>query len=418
MGHNSQHPNSESAIKTNHEVLASVIGRGFSAMLTPDQAAKLEGIWPESKSFNGYGLGPVPAKFKGECSAEENFTLSNCNRKIVGARFYSTGFEAENGPLESFGLTFFRSARDSDGHGTHTASTIAGAPVDNVNLFGVGTGTASGDVLAALDDATNDGVDIISMSLGPDPPPNLSILRMQFQMEGFSIHPQNKESFYGLIAGSMALVPGVTPKNARFALVHGATHNTKRYIVYTGHNSQHPNSESAIKTNHEVLASVIGSHDGVQDAALHHYTKTFRGFSAMEFGLNRRASTAMPAKFKGECSAEENFPLSNCNRDSAPLAIYKACWFNLCSDADVLAALDDATNDGVDIISMSLGPDPPQPIYFENPISIGNFYAFQKGIVISASAGSSFFTSTATNIAPWILTVAASFMDREIQTNI
>ncbi|CAI9778330.1 unnamed protein product [Fraxinus pennsylvanica] len=148
--------------------------------------------------------------------------------------------------------------------------------------------------------------------------------------------------------------------------------------------NQHPNSESAIKTNHEVLASVIGSHDGVQDAALHHYTKTFRGFSAM-------LTPDQAAKLAGT-------NIASGGAISAPLAIYKACWFNLCSDADVLAALDDATNDGVDIISMSPGPYPPQPIYFENAISNGSFHAFQKGIVISASTGNSFFPSTATNV--------------------
>ena len=36
---------------------------------------------------------------------------------------------------------------------------------------------------------------------------------------------------------------------------------------------------------------------------------------------------------------------------SARLAIYKACWFNLCSDADILNAMDDAISDGADILS-------------------------------------------------------------------
>lgn len=102
----------------------------------------------------------------------------------------------------------------------------------------------------------------------------------------------------------------------------------------------------------------------------------------------------------------------------ARLAIYKACWFNLCSDADLLSALDDSISDGVDIISLSLGPDPPQPIYFEDAISIGAFHAFQKGILVSASAGNSFFPNTACNVAPWILTVAASSLDREFNSNI
>lgn len=98
---------------------------------------------------------------------------------------------------------------------------------------------------------------------------------------------------------------------------------------------------------------------------------------------------------------------------SARLSIYKACWFSDCEDADLLAAIDDAIHDGVDIISISLGPLPPQPIYFEDAFSIGTLHAFQKGVVVCASAGNSFFPRTTTNVPPWILSVSASTIDRE-----
>ncbi|GMP88491.1 hypothetical protein CsSME_00040464 [Camellia sinensis var. sinensis] len=42
-------------------------------------------------------------------------------------------------------------------------------------------------------------------------------------------------------------------------LLHGATANTKHYIVYMGLHS-HPNSESVITANHDILTSVIGRH--------------------------------------------------------------------------------------------------------------------------------------------------------------
>ncbi|OWM68994.1 hypothetical protein CDL15_Pgr025181 [Punica granatum] len=208
------------------------------------------GLWPESRSYDDTGLGPVPERFRGECIPGENFTSAHCNRKIIGARYYYKGFEADEGPLESFNQTFFRSARDSGGHGSHTSSTIAGSVVDDVSLYGLGRGTARG-------------------------------------------------------------------------------------------------------------------------------------------GAPR-----------------------------ARLAMYKVCWINLCSDADILAAMDDAISDGVDILSLSLSPTPPQPSYFHDTISIGVFHAFQKGILVSASAGNSFFPRTAINVAPWILTVAASTVDREFTTNI
>ncbi|KAI3960999.1 hypothetical protein MKW92_048139 [Papaver armeniacum] len=147
------------------------------------------GVWPESESFNDNGLGPVPERFKGECIAGDQFTVENCNRKIIGARYYSKGSEQLRGPLESRNITFYRSARDSNGHGTHVASTVAGSVVNNVSLFGIASGTARGgmpsarlaiyktcwplcadaDVLAAFDDAISDGVDIISISIDSTP---------------------------------------------------------------------------------------------------------------------------------------------------------------------------------------------------------------------------------------------------------
>ncbi|KAI3985297.1 hypothetical protein MKX01_033611 [Papaver californicum] len=304
---------SNSVISSNHDLLASVTGcsihqakeatvhhysksfRGFSAILTAEQAQQLRktesvisvfeskinqlhtthswdflgadyvpqdnsniesksdvivgvfdsGVWPESESFNDNGLGPVPKRFKGECVAGDQFTVENCNRKIIGARYYSKGAEAR-GPFESRNETFFRSARDSDGHGTHTASTVAGSVVNNVSLFGMASGTARGGM------------------------------------------------------------------------------------------------------------------------------------------------------------------------SSARLAIYKTCWLNRCTDADNLAAFDDAISDGVDIISISIAASPDG--FFDDPISIGSFHAFKKDILVSTSAGNTGVATT--KCAPWLLTVAASSIDREFISNV
>ncbi|GLJ29038.1 hypothetical protein SUGI_0573020 [Cryptomeria japonica] len=43
------------------------------------------GIWPESKSFNDAGLGPVPSRRKGTCQSGRVFNSSHCNRNIIGA---------------------------------------------------------------------------------------------------------------------------------------------------------------------------------------------------------------------------------------------------------------------------------------------------------------------------------------------
>ncbi|KAL6275331.1 hypothetical protein ACE6H2_018932 [Prunus campanulata] len=128
------------------------------------------GIWPESESFKDDGFGPHPPKScKGVCDGGKNFT---CNNKLIGARRYTA-----------------ESARDELGHGTHTASTVAGNAVKDVNFYGLAKGTARGgvpaarivvykvwgpplghNVLAAFDDAIADGVNIISISMGNDDP--------------------------------------------------------------------------------------------------------------------------------------------------------------------------------------------------------------------------------------------------------
>ncbi|KAH7690741.1 Peptidase S8 subtilisin-related protein [Dioscorea alata] len=97
----------------------------------------------------------------------------------------------------------------------------------------------------------------------------------------------------------------------------------------------------------------------------------------------------------------------------AHLAIYKVCGLETCANADILAAMDAAISDGVDVLSISLGSFF-QP-FFENSIVVGAFSAIEQGVFVSCSAGNGGPTaSVITNDAPWILTVAASTMDRRI----
>ncbi|KAL7105905.1 hypothetical protein ACP275_07G076100 [Erythranthe tilingii] len=206
------------------------------------------GIWPESPSFGDANMPPVPAGWKGQCQPGEAFNSSTCNRKVIGARYYLNGFEAEE-ELENNSVSF-KSARDSVGHGSHTASTAAGRFVNNVNYKGLGNGKA-------------------------------------------------------------------------------------------------------------------------------------RGAAPM-----------------------------------ARIAVYKACWKTACYDADILAAFDDAIGDGVHILSLSLGADSPDVDYYNNAISVGSFHALSHGISVVASVGNDGSVGSASNLAPWMITVGASSIDRDFLSDV
>ncbi|CAM0902095.1 unnamed protein product [Alopecurus aequalis] len=101
----------------------------------------------------------------------------------------------------------------------------------------------------------------------------------------------------------------------------------------------------------------------------------------------------------------------------AHLAMYKVCNEDGCAGADILAGIDAAVSDGCDVISMSLG-GPTLPPY-KDSIAIGTFAAVEKGIFVSMSAGNSGpLHGTLSNDAPWMLTVAASTMDRLISAKV
>ena len=102
----------------------------------------------------------------------------------------------------------------------------------------------------------------------------------------------------------------------------------------------------------------------------------------------------------------------------ARIAVYKVCWDSGCYDVDLLAAFDDAIRDGVHIMSLSLGPESPQGDYFDDAVSVASFHAAKHRVLVVASVGNQGNPGSATNVAPWIITVAASSTDRDFTSDI
>ena len=160
------------------------------------------GIWPQHPSFSDRtGTGPQGQSGKldyqqipgwhGKCTPGEDFAASDCNQKLIGAQYFGEGFGGEEGVSAVFPSEVW-SARDNVGHGTHVASIAAGNSGVEATIFGEVVGEISGiaprarisaykvcwgssgcfatgeDILAGVDQAVADGVDVVNISLGND----------------------------------------------------------------------------------------------------------------------------------------------------------------------------------------------------------------------------------------------------------
>ncbi|MCD4812058.1 S8 family peptidase, partial [bacterium] len=161
------------------------------------------GIWPESLSFsdrtgvNGNGKNDGKLSYHqipgwhGKCTPGEDFPASDCNKKLIGAQYFNASWGGDAG-IEAQRPWEFTSPRDYNGHGTHTASTAGGNYGVEVTgpaaVFGTISGIAprariasykalwstedgstasgfTGDLVAAIDQAVADGVDVINYSI-------------------------------------------------------------------------------------------------------------------------------------------------------------------------------------------------------------------------------------------------------------
>lgn len=161
------------------------------------------GIWPESLSFsdrtgtNGNATKDGKLSYQqipgwhGKCTPGEAFNASMCNQKLIGAQHFNAAWGGDEG-IEAKRPWEFASARDYNGHGTHAASTAGGnfnVPATGpAAIFGSINGVAprariaaykalwssedasvasgfTSDLVAAIDQAVADGVDVINYSI-------------------------------------------------------------------------------------------------------------------------------------------------------------------------------------------------------------------------------------------------------------
>ncbi|CAI0414073.1 unnamed protein product [Linum tenue] len=129
------------------------------------------------------------------------------------------------------------------------------------------------------------------------------------------------------------------------------------------------------------------------------------------------ASTAAGSAVQGANALGQGWGTASGMAPMAHLAIYKVCGEQGCPDSAILGAIDAAVGDGVDVLSLSLGGD--SAPFYEDGIAIGAFGAIKKGVLVSCAAGNNGpTTGSLSNEAPWILTVGASTVDRQMGSTV
>jgi hypothetical protein len=154
------------------------------------------GVWPEHPQLADTGVtASPPAKADGTpraCQFGDNpltpaTDVLACNHKLIGGQAFMTAYNTNVGDD-----IYANTARDSNGHGTHTTTTAAGNAVASANPLGIDRGPISGlapgawvsaykvcgptgcfpsDSAAAVQQAILDGVRVINFSIsgGSDP---------------------------------------------------------------------------------------------------------------------------------------------------------------------------------------------------------------------------------------------------------
>ena len=235
------------------------------------------GAWPESLSFsdrtgaNGnatkdgkLAYQQIPG-WNGKCTPGERFTATNCNQKLIGARYYNAGWGG-NAEINRLFPFEFNSPRDWAGHGTHTSSTAGG----NANVPATGPGAVFGNVngiaprariaaykvcwadephdggcfqsdsVAAIDQAVADGVDVINFSISGSQTNFLDSVEVAF------LFAADAGVFVAASAGNAGAVSAVAHPGPWLTTVAAGTHNRNgEGAVTLGNGATYPGASFA-----------------------------------------------------------------------------------------------------------------------------------------------------------------------------
>jgi subtilisin family serine protease len=215
------------------------------------------GVWPEDLSFSDkvdatgtpattgtlvYDALP-PGRWNGSCDAATGFKPSDCNHKLIGAKYFNAILKSQiaSGSRILWTGEYLDSPRDADGHGSHTLSTSGGnenspalVGASNLRISGIAPRARvaaykvcyvpqnaagvrqqgscyGGDSIAAAEAAVQDGVDIINFSVGGSTTSFNDALQVAFANAAFA------GVFVAASAGNSNVAPANAPTVAHLA---------------------------------------------------------------------------------------------------------------------------------------------------------------------------------------------------------
>jgi len=208
------------------------------------------GIWPEHPCWSDPDPEgrPYPRPAKAhlcEFGGPHDDASFACNNKLIGAARFLSTHDAMIPPTDGE----FLSARDNEGHGTHTAATAACNRGVRASIFGLDRGVISGvapraqvmaykvcgsqgcfasDTVAAVDRAILDGVDVINFSVGGGGDPYTSASELAF------LDAYNAGIFVSASAGNGGPLMGSVLHRGPWVTSVAASRNARRFVSGLG----------------------------------------------------------------------------------------------------------------------------------------------------------------------------------------